>query len=97
MLCPHQEHDRNTILYFLLHQWEEPGKGMWLDDNFVSERKNKRHHHRPLVCGSKTMVRGSKNLEWFPLFEYVWSLREGGREGGREGEGERESFIGNFP
>ena len=40
MLCPHQEHDRNTILYFLLHQWEEPGKGMWLDDNFVSERTN---------------------------------------------------------
>ena len=55
---------------------------MWLDDNFVSERTNKRHHHRPLVCGSKKMVRGSKNLEWFPLFEYVWSLREGGREGG---------------
>ena len=52
---------------------------MWLDDNFVSERKNKRHHHRPLVCGSKKMVRGSKNLEWFPLFEDVWSLREGGR------------------
>ena len=65
---------------------------MWLDDNFVSERTNKRHHHRPLVCGSKTMVRGSKNLEWFPLFEYVWSLREGGREGGRERGRERELY-----
>ena len=66
---------------------------MWLDDNFVSEIKNKRHHHRPLVCGSKTMVRGSKNLEWFPLFEYVWSLREGGREGGREGTRGREREL----
>ena len=68
---------------------------MWLDDNFVSERKNKRHHHQshhPWVCGSKKMVRGSKNLEWFPLFEYVWSLREGGREGGRERGRERELY-----
>jgi len=39
------------------------------------------------------MVRGSKNLEWFPLFEDVWSLREGGREGGREGERERERAL----
>jgi hypothetical protein len=62
---------------------------MWLDDNFVSERTN----NRPLVCGSKKMVRGSKNLEWFPLFEDVWSLREGGREGGREGERERERAL----
>ena len=40
----------------------------------------------------KKMVRGSKNLEWFPLFEYVWSLREGGREGGRERGRERELY-----
>jgi hypothetical protein len=32
-------------------------------------------------------------LEWFPLFEYVWSLREGGRKGGREGEREREREL----
>jgi len=67
MLCPHQEHDRNTILYFLLHQWEEPGKGMWLDDNFVSERTNKRHHHRPLVCGSKKWFVGLKTWNGSPF------------------------------
>jgi len=46
----------------------------------------------------KKMVRGSKNLEWFPLFEYVCSLREAGRVGRREGgRVGGETFIGNFP
>jgi hypothetical protein len=42
---------------------------MWLDDNFVSERKNKRYHHRPLVCGSKKWFVGLKTWNGSPFLK----------------------------